>query len=665
MRRVILGSIIATVALQADVYELGRVEVVAQTDISQNKATEVVDAQVLKETESKTVVEALQHIPGVFVDQTGAKNQMDVRVRGFKKSRVPVFVDGIPVYVPYNRETDLNRFTTYDIAEITVSKGYTSPMFGANTIGGAINIVTKKPRKTFEGEVGAGIFSGDGHEEYMTLGTNQGTFYGLLSISNYQRNYFKLSKDFTDNGYQEGKRRANSDNKDRKLNLKVGYTPNDTDEYSFNYIAQRGEKGQPYYAGDLNAPFISRNMRDRYWRWPDWDKTSYYVITKTALGDMVTLKTRFYRDEFYNSMENYGNLPDAANTTTPVDTSAYDDYSLGGNVQLDLKLSDNQLLKFSATQKRDFHKSIDSTQPGLDTKTEGTTTSLGIEYALQANPKLTWVIGASYDKNKVDKAEYVTGGNIDEYDKYDSNAFNPATALYYSLNDATTLYGSIAKKSNMPTLRERYSTRFDTFVPNPNLKAEKSLNYEVGAEHRLNDEHLVKGAIFLNYSNDYIASVSVEPSGTCTSRCSQSQNIGKEEHKGYELSLDSYWSDALSSSVAYTYIDAKVKNNPENPHVSDIPKHSLITRAKYSPWAALDIIPQIRYESERYVRSEAIYSDYKTKEFFLMDIKIAYRAMKDLELSAGIKNLFDKDYFYSYGYPQEGRNYYANVRYTF
>lgn len=662
MKRVFLGSIIAAAALQANVYELGRVEVVSQTDISQNKATEVIDAQVIKETESKTIVEALQHIPGVFIDHSGAKNQMDVRVRGFKKSRVPVFVDGIPVYVPYNRETDLGRFTTYDIAEISVSKGYTSPMYGANTIGGAVNIVTNKPSKTFEGEVGAGIFSGDGHEEYLTLGTNQGTFYGLFSLSNYQRDYFNLSKDFTDNGHQKGKKRTNSDNKDRKLNLKVGYTPNDTDEYSLNYIVQRGEKGQPYYAGDLTAPFVGAGMRNRHWRWPDWDKTSYYAITKTALGNMVTLKTRFYRDEFYNKMENYGNLPASATATTPQDTSEYDDYTLGGNIELGIQLSAVQLLKFSVSQKNDYHKDISSNSPNADIKTSGTTRSYGVEYSLKATDALTWVVGASYDKNEVKKAQYrdATRTYVEgEHPKYDSDALNPATALYYTLSDATMLYGSIARKSNMPTLTERYSTRFDTTVPNPSLKAEKSLNYEVGVEHKLNNEHLLKGAIFLSYSDDFIASVNIGGG------YSQSQNIGKEEHKGVELSLDSYWTDALSSSVAYTYIDAEVKDNMNNPYVSDIPKHSLVARAKYSPLAALDIIPQIRYESERYVRSEAIYSDYKTKEFFLMDLKIAYRVMKDLELSAGVKNLFDKDYVYSYGYPQEGRNYYANVRYSF
>lgn len=651
-------SMITASLLMGETFELGKIEVTSEKDISANQTTQSIDAQTIKDTESKNAVQALTELPGVFIDQNGAKGQEDVRIRGFKKSRVPVYVDGIPVYVPYNRETDLSRFTTYDLSEIEVSKGYVSPMYGANTMGGAINLVTKKPTKEFEGEVGAGVFSGNGQEEYLTMGTNQGKYYGLISVSNYERDYFKLSHDYTAAGNENGGKRENSDSQDKKINIKVGYTPNDTDEYAFNYIAQRGEKGQPYFA-DAATPFYpsNKNPYTRNWRWPDWDKTSYYFITKTDMGSITTLKTRWYRDEFYNKMEDYSSI------TTPLakpTTSEYDDYALGGNVELDFKLAEAQLLKLSVSQKQDHHKNIDSTKPGLDTKTEGTTTSYGLEYSLKVTDNLTWVTGASYDENKINKAEYVTPGNkIAEYNKYDSDALNPETALYYKLGDMTTLYGSIAKKSNMPSLNDRYSTKFSTYLPNPDLKAERSMNYEVGLEQKINGSQILNVAFFLSQADDYIASVTV-------GSLQQSQNIGKEEHKGFEVSLDSYWDEYLTSSLSYTYIDADIKDTASGlAYVTDIPKHSIVGRLKYSPIATIDIIPQVRYESERYMRGESIYSQYQSPDFFLMDLKVAYRPVKALELAIGVKNMFDKNYYYSYGYPQEGRSYYANARYTF
>lgn len=652
-------SLITASVLMGETFELGKIEVSESKDISANQTVESVDAQTMKDTESKNAVQALTELPGVFVDQTGAKNQMDVRIRGFKKSRVPVYVDGIPVYVPYNRETDLSRFTTYDLSEIEVSKGYVSPMYGANTMGGAINLVTKKPTKEFEGEVGVGVFSGNGQEEYLTMGTNQGQYYGLISVSNYERDYFKLSNDYTAAGFENGSKRENSDSKDRKLNIKVGYTPNDTDEYAFNYIAQRGEKGQPYFA-DTQTAFINNGQYKRHWRWPDWDKTSYYFLTKTAVSNATTLKTRWFRDEFYNKMESYNNLPSTSAAITEV--SEYDDYALGGNIELDFKLTGLQQLKLSVMQKNDYHKDINSKSPNADVHVEGQTTSYGLEYSLKATDNLTWILGASYDKNEVKKAEYRNSAKTfiqGEFDKGDETALNPETALYYKLSDMTTLYGSIAKKSNMPTLADRYSTKFDTTLPNSGLKAERSINYEIGIEQKIGDEHLAKMALFMSKSDDYIASVDINSS------YKQYQNIGKEEHKGVEVSLDSYWNEYLSSSIAYTYIDAEIKDNPKYPYITDIPKNSVVGRLKYSPIATVDFIPQFRYESDRYASNDAKYGDYTTSDFFLMDFKIAYRPVKALELAAGIKNLFDRNYYYSYGYYQEGRSYYANVRYSF
>ena len=46
----------------------------------------------------------------MFVEHGGARNEYNLLVRGFNARRVPVFMDGIPVYVPYDGEMDLGRF---------------------------------------------------------------------------------------------------------------------------------------------------------------------------------------------------------------------------------------------------------------------------------------------------------------------------------------------------------------------------------------------------------------------------------------------------------------------------------------------------------------------------------------------------------------------------
>ena len=661
-------SLITASVLMGETYELGKVEVTSQKDISQNPSVEVVSSETIRETEAKTVVEALQSVPSVYTDYTGARGESKVRVRGFSSTRVPIYVDGIPIYVPYDHNIDLGRFKTYDLAEIDVSKGYVSPMYGANTMGGAINLITKKPTKELEGEVGAGIFSGNGYEEYATIATKQELYYGLLSVSDIQRDYYRLPSDYESAGHQVGSKRSNSAYGDKKLNLKVGYTPNSTDEYSFNYIVQRGDKEQPWFA--MAQGSTSNNAYNRNWDWKDWDKTSYYVITKTAIGEHY-LKTRLYYDEFYNKILFKG-TPQSGTQDVVSEISEYDDNTFGGVIEGDIKLADNHLLKLSVSQKYDNHKDISSKSPNADIRDESKTLSLGAEYSWQLNDKLTWTLGGSYDKNEITKAEYRNSAGTlvaGEFPKYDTDAFNPQTILTFNATKDLMFYGSISQKSNMPTLKDRYSSKFGDYILNPSLEAEKSLTYEIGTDWAFVEDHHAKVALFYTKTKDYIASVSglsnADATLGCTgASCKQMQNFDQEEHKGVEVTFDSLWSSQLKSTLSYTYIDATIEDSKtaNAQYTTDTPKHSYYASLTYSPIHSIDITPIVRHEGKRY---STVSGSEESSAYTVADIRVAYRPVKALELAVGIKNLFDELYYYNSGYVQEGRNYYANVRYSF
>jgi iron complex outermembrane receptor protein len=649
-------------AAEDSVEALETIEVIEATEIEQStRISDVIDEQFTREVGAKSIGEALQQVPGVvntYGEDGGTKG--GVNIRGFSGTRVPVFVDGIPVYSPYDKSVDVARINTYDINEIIVSKGYTSSLLGASTLGGAIHITSKRPTESFAGEVGAGIISGGGVEESANIGIGEDTYYAALSVLNTERDYFLLPHGYKPDGnqkdYGKGDRRENSKTKDLQVNFKVGLTPNDTDEYSLNYILQEGEKGQPYYAADLSQavnPFLPK------WYWKDLDRTSYYIITKTNF-DAYTISSRWYYDQFYSFVNDYGfeelNNPDIE------ETHEYDDRSYGAIIESDVRLSDDKVFKISLAQKYDVHEyTLKDNYGGVENeRVKGQTFSMGLEHSWKFNEQFTWLIGSSYDKNKITEVESDITNNINGKTK-DTSAFNPQTILYFQANRDLMFYGSLSKKSNIPSIRQRYSTEDWRLIPNPDLDDERMVNYEIGTEYVYNNDHLFKAAIFYAKTDDFIAMVN--DFNWIDGYYTQFRNVGEEEHRGAEIAVSSYWSDIFTTTISYSYIDAEIKNkNVANAYVTDVPKHSIYASLKYVPFKDLDIIPVIRYESERYT---SVGSNLKNEAFAIADVRVAYHPLEDLEISAGIKNIFDKYYYYDIGYPQEGRSYYANIKYSF
>jgi iron complex outermembrane receptor protein len=126
---------------QSGVFYLGRVDVAVTARAERDSpSVTTIDADQLRALDAKTVTQALEAAPGVTLHRMGARNEGMVYVRGFDLRQVPLFIDGVPVYVPYDGYVDLDRFVTDDLSEVRVTKGLTSVLIGPNALGGAINL---------------------------------------------------------------------------------------------------------------------------------------------------------------------------------------------------------------------------------------------------------------------------------------------------------------------------------------------------------------------------------------------------------------------------------------------------------------------------------------------------------------------------------------------
>lgn len=220
-------------------------------------------------------------------------------MRGFDIRQVPLYIDGVPVYVPYDGYVDMDRFLTYDVSEVQVSKGFTSPLYGPNALGGAINLISAEPTAKLNLDLGAAFGSGGRRGGFINAG------------SRWRRVWFQGGYARTDSdGFPltSGVLRDNSYQSDGRGRAKIAFTPRGRDVYSFGWVRQQGEKGNPPYLG--TDPLV----RLRFWQWPQWDKQSFYALTNTALPRNSYLRVRAYRDTFNNLLKSYD---DARYNTKP------------------------------------------------------------------------------------------------------------------------------------------------------------------------------------------------------------------------------------------------------------------------------------------------------------------------------------------------------------
>ncbi|MCB5188253.1 TonB-dependent receptor [Methylobacillus caricis] len=121
--------------------------------------------------EHKSLPELLDQIPGVYVRRVAGTGQYTTAsIRGSAPSQVNVYIDGIPVNTSSETAADLSTISMSNVERVEVYRGVTPARFSGAPMGGAINIVTKKPTG-LSGSVSAGRRSYDGRQESASITT--------------------------------------------------------------------------------------------------------------------------------------------------------------------------------------------------------------------------------------------------------------------------------------------------------------------------------------------------------------------------------------------------------------------------------------------------------------------------------------------------------------
>jgi iron complex outermembrane receptor protein len=648
-------------AADSPVFSLGQISVTGNAGDETPLGTATLNREQLWDFSKDGLADALNLVPGVAsTTGSGNRNEALISVRGFDRWQVPLLMDGIRLYLPADNRIDFDRFLTPDLSEIQVSKGYVSVLNGPDGMGGAINLVTRKPVKPFEAEARASLALGadgqyNGNTVYANLGGRQDTYYYQISAQQRDVDGWRVSKDFRPTVAEDGGERDHTSKNDWRISAKLGFTPNATDEYSLNYVTQSGEKH--------GIGVVTGTSTISTWDWPKWDTTSYYWLSHTQLGAKSYLKTKAYYNEFANDLVAYTNV--TLNTQNWV--SHYDDNAKGLSLELGTDLLPQQTLKAALHYRRDEHAEWQTTVSTGFTEPKQTTVedtwSLALEDTWHITPDVDLVGGISRDYRDSKQAQEFASNVRFNQPIADSFATNYQLAAIWRYRATGKLHASASDRTRFPTMFERFSSRFGGAISNPWLTPERALNLEIGVADELAPGLRGDATVFHNRVDDAIQSVPIRYNN---SNQTQFQNVGVATFKGFELGLSARVSPTLEVGGNFAHIDTEVDNpNDVNARLTTTPQNKGFLFAKWSPYEKLTLVPSLEAASSRW-SAKAVGTGYlRTGAYELLNLKVEYKIRRDWDVSLTARNLTDRNYQVVDGYPQEGRNFLLATRIQF
>ena len=622
------------------------------------------------------LAEALETVEGVDVRQsTGKTGGLNISIRGLPSDYTLILIDGRRQNPPGNVTPNGFGSTATSfippmsaIERIEVIRGPMSTLYGSDAIGGVVNIITKKVSDQWTGS----ITMEHTFQENQDIGDSSKTsFYtsgpmkeGVLGMAIRGSYYDREASDLDfDDGTEVTKR---------------GLSPVESDNYNLGArFTLVPAKGQEFYLdleqtrqtynndecqlGTLDG--FDRNCESSPTTANGYDDELRFNRDQLALGSSSTLGFGTWSNDLtYNVTETLGRtLPGTIG-------EAYDapyENLIGGDdrelksrdLVLDSKLvapvTDSQMLTLGGQ-----YRSSRLTDGLADTTYR----------------QDSWALFAEDEWYLTDTLALTLGGRYEDHDAF-SGHFTPRAYLVWNAAPSWTFKGGVSEGYKTPDINDLHDgingvTGQGTIltIGTPDLKPEKSTNYELGAYFDNLNGFKANATLFYTRFRDKIddgsditiTGDSLIPDGTY----SQLANIGSAETRGLELA--SSWDFApnwrLSANYTYTQSEQTSGENEGEP-LTNTPEHVLQARVNWTATPKLDLWLSGEYRGERTrylmkrenmsAEEKAIYDAVGDLDAYtLFHLGGTYRATDRFRVTATIYNLFDKNFltgsYYSY-----------------
>ena len=578
-------------------------------------ALTVITAEEIHDNHYGSVAEALDYAPGVTVT-AGSVNtsQQIVRING--DDRVAFFIDGrrqnLESGLPNGRATfDLDAAPPVNAIErIEIVPGYTTGNYmNYDAPGGTINIVTKKGREhkfqfegargpykawrweaTLEGSADGWSWFGTGGRDnidalhYKSVGGDKETMPN--SSVNRREMYYRFDRQFTPS---------------QALTLTYGHFSNDRGLW-----LSRGwwDTSDHKYAYEKLANNLS---------------LTYHYKDNQPLKGTVSLYHMYNQGDTYypEGYEDQDTLPSYSRWKTKTN---------GIDWQDSWQVRKDTLVTAGATWR---HTTVENEQNVLDGENFGKNYDEGVSnlsaYVTTQRRfgKLTMIGTSLLNHNTKFDNEYVYSGSLE-----------------YRPDDKLTLFGSVQRIYDTPTLDEMYYNndsatlgRIHSIKGNPNLEPEEGFNWNGGLRYKVSENTDWSLSGFVSHINNPINWYYDRSDGRLTAKNFDSQN-----KQGLQLAFAHRFSPkySMNASYAYTHLETDYGAGIDRFYTDEVAPHQFKAMAKYkdSRWT----------NSLLFTAGIGRDDNYFSGNYYVLDANVNYKFNKHWSSYVKLRNLLNESY---------------------
>lgn len=589
---------------------------------SVGSAVTVITRDDIERRQARYVSDLLRTVPGFSVSHSGvAGSQTQVRVRGAEANHVLVLIDGARANDPATGDEFRWEFlSTANIERIEIVRGPQSALWGSDAVAGVVHIITHSGGS--QSRVGGYVEAGSLDTLNTAVNGSFGDDRWSLSLS--------VERLETDGGNisRTGSEEDNSDATTGSLSASFRAS----DNLAFTFGARTVDAWSQYDRVDFLVTGLPTDSDVAL------DTQQNHVQVGSTIGSSAS-RVRHHVAARYFDSENR-NFSDGVEDVTALSdrtTFAY---------QADVSLGDDVLSLALEREETNFEQRGPIGFGDPNQTQELDVTSVVADYQARVGEKLTLLTSVRYDDSS--KFEDAVTGRL---------------SLTWNVNDATRIRSNIGTGQKDPTFIELFGHFPGQTTPNPNLKPEESISFEIGLERQVSDALNLQLTLFRQDLENEINGFIFDP----VTFLATAENIpGTSERNGVELAARWALSERVGLNTSYTYIDSTSENIQE------------VRRPRHS--GSIDVDWGFMDERGRFSLT-ATYGGTRNDTFFppwpnppelvtlsnhwLLDLTGQYRVADGVKVFVRANNLLGTDYEQVYGYSTPGRAAYAGVQVAF